>query len=40
MGDNINADLKEMCDVDRINLARDRDRRQADVNTAINIWVQ
>lgn len=27
-------------DVDRINLARERDKRQADVNTVMNIWVQ
>ena len=41
MGDNINNDLKEIWwDVDGINLARDRDKRQAVVNTVMNIWVQ
>jgi hypothetical protein len=41
MGDNINMDLKEILRyVDRINVTRDRDKRQAVVNTIMNISAQ
>jgi hypothetical protein len=39
--DNIKMDLREIGfgDVDCINLVQDRDRRQALVNTVMNLWV-
>jgi hypothetical protein len=41
MGDNIKMDLREIGfgDMDWINLAQDRDRWRALVNTVMNLWV-